>query len=540
MLIEGELHDNKSAGFSIFTSDGPQRCCFLVRAAARSTVPRWRLSREAPGLKVRDKVLAASLINSETTRDLRSSLRHKQSPPRAKMWHKLPLIIVIPLAAILLAALYITYRLVDPLPPRHLAIAAGMAGSGYDNFARQYARILARHGVELEIHNSAGAVENLDLLRDPTSGVQAALTTFGVTQPADADTLYSLGGVFDAAIFIFYRNAEPVTLFAQFRGKRVSIGMPGTALRSLMLEVLEATDALDPSTHLVDLDYTQAIEALTSGEIEVAVLPQLDGNPLQRALGGPGIQVMSVAQAEAIAKTVPGLKHVVLWRGLLDLSRDIPNSDVDLLASRNRLLVRKDLHPALQYLLLEAMREVHWPAGPFNRLGEFPAEQPNDLPLSPTAQAFYRSGPTLWQRYTSFWLTSLLNQIIFFVIPVVATLIPVIGFAIPFYRWLHIRRIDHFHRALGRIERGLAQSTDVSQLVEYEARLVEIESAVRSLKVTRLFEVDLHRLMIHLRMVQEDIHGRLRDAGLGHAGRPSTADLNVSGEPKIHASPITT
>src|SRR4030095_4019327 len=210
------------------------------------------------------------------------------------MWFRSPLIVLISLAAIVLAALYVTYRLVDPLPPRHLAIAAGMAGSGYHNFARQYAKILARNGVELEIRNSAGAVENLDLLRDPTSGVQAALTTFGVTQPADADTLYSLGGVFDAAIFIFYRNAEPVTLFAQFRGKRVSIGMPGTALRSLMLEVLEATDALDPSTHLVDLDYTQAIEALTSGEIEVAVLPQLDGNPLQRALGGPGIQVMSV------------------------------------------------------------------------------------------------------------------------------------------------------------------------------------------------------------------------------------------------------
>jgi hypothetical protein len=84
--------------------------------------------------------------------------------------------------------------------PRHLAIAAGPAGSGFDNFARQYARILARHGVELEIRNFAGAVENLDRLRDPASGVQAALTAFGVTQPADADVLYSLGGVFDAAI----------------------------------------------------------------------------------------------------------------------------------------------------------------------------------------------------------------------------------------------------------------------------------------------------------------------------------------------------
>ncbi len=421
---------------------------------------------------------------------------------------RLALVIMIASAAIVVAALYVIYRLVDPLPPRHIAIAAGMAGSGYDNFARQYARILARHGVELEIRNSAGAVENLDLLRDSTSGIQAALTTFGITQTADADILYSLGGVFDAAIFIFYRNAEPITLFAQFRGKRLSIGIPGSALRSLMLEVLETTDALDASTDRLDLDYTQSLDALIAGEIDVAIVPQLDGSPLQRALGAPGIRLMSVAQAEAIAKTVPGLKHVVLWRGLVSLPRDIPDSDIDLLASRNRLLVRKDLHPALQYLLLEAMREVHWAPGAFNRLGEFPAEQPSDLPLSPTAAAFYRSGPTFWQRYTSFWLTSLLNRIVFFVIPVVVTLIPIIGFAPRFYRWLYVRRIDKMHRALGNLERQLSQSADMSRFGEYQARLAEIESAVRLLKVARPFEVDLQRLRIHLRMAQEDI-GRM-------------------------------
>jgi hypothetical protein len=256
----------------------------------------------------------------------------------------------------------------------------------------------------------------------------------------------------------------------------------------------------------LDLDSTEAIDALIAGEIDVAIFAsQLDTSFLQRALGVPEVRLMNVAQAEAIAKTVPGLKHVVLWRGLISLTRDIPNSDIDVLASRNSLLVRKDLHPALQYLLLEAMREVHWAPGPFNRLGEFPAEQPNDLPLSPTAEAFYRSGSSFWQRYTSFWLTSLLNRIVFFVIPVVAALIPVIGFAPRFFRWLYVRRIDQLHRALGKLERELAQSADKSRSVEYQTRIAEIESAVRSLKVARPFEVDLHRLRVHLRMVQEDL-----------------------------------
>src|SRR6266516_2891790 len=417
---------------------------------------------------------------------------------------------VFSLAAIAIAVLYGLYRWVDPLPPRDFAIAAGSATSGYDTIARRYARILARHHVRLDVRNSAGAVEDLELLREPASGVQAALTTFGIAEPKHADILYSLGGIFDAPIFIFYRNAEAITRFAQFRGKRLSIGMPGTALRSLMLQVLNATDALDAVTHLLDLGTAEAVDALIAGEIDVAVFPsQLDGGLLQRALGAAGIGLMNVAQAEAIAKTIPGLKHVVLWRGLISLSRDIPPSDIDLLASRNRLLVRKDLHPALQYLLLEAMRKVHSAPGPFNRLGEFPAEQPNDLPLSPTAEAFYRSGPTFWQRYTSFWLTSLLNRIVFFVIPVVVVLIPVLGFASRLYRWLYVRRLHQLHRALGNLERELAHGVDGSRSVEYQARITEIESAVRSLRLPRRFEVDLQRLRVHLRMVQEDV-ARLR------------------------------
>src|SRR5262249_54226448 len=98
-----------------------------------------------------------------------------------------------------------------------------------------------------------------------------ALTALGFTRTGDEDTLDSLGGVFDAPIFIFYRNAEPITQFVQFRGKRLSIGTPGTALRALILQVLTATDAVDASTQLLNLD--SAIDALIAGEIDWRSLP---------------------------------------------------------------------------------------------------------------------------------------------------------------------------------------------------------------------------------------------------------------------------
>jgi TRAP-type uncharacterized transport system substrate-binding protein len=343
-------------------------------------------------------------------------------------------------ASIAVGVIYVIYLVVDPLPPRHFTIATGAANSSYDNFAKRYQQILARYGVDLEIRNSAGAVENLRLLRDPSSGVQAALTSFGVTTTDDADILYSLGGVFDTPIFIFYRSEGVRTIFSQFRGSRFAIGTQGTALRLSMSEVLKAAGASDASNVFLDLDNGQAIDALIAGRVDMVAVPQPETGLLDRLLETPGIILMNVVQAEAIAKAVPGLKRVILWQGLFDLSRDIPGSNFDLLAFRSRLLVRNDLHPALQYLLLEAMRKVHWAPGPFNTLGEFPAEQPNDLPLSPTAQAFYRSGPTLWQRYTSFWFSSLLSRFAFFGIPVVVTLIPILGFVLTFHRWLYMRR----------------------------------------------------------------------------------------------------
>ena len=119
-------------------------------------------------------------------------------------------LIALPGTAVI-AILYVAYSLIDPLPPRRLVIAAGIAGSGYDNFARSYARILARDGIDMEIRSSAGAVENLDLLRNPASTVQAALTTVGFAEPGDSDHLASLGGVFDAPIFVFYKSTERVT-----------------------------------------------------------------------------------------------------------------------------------------------------------------------------------------------------------------------------------------------------------------------------------------------------------------------------------------
>ncbi len=76
---------------------------------------------------------------------------------------------------------------------------------------------------------------------------------------------------------------------------------------------------------------------------------------------------------------------------------------------------------------------------------------------------------------------------------------------------------------------------DKSRFVEYQTRIAEIESAVRLLKVARPFEVDLHRLRIHLRIVEEDINrlgasaSELMTQSIRGLGRADQASMSGNG-----------
>lgn len=413
----------------------------------------------------------------------------------------------IPSALLVLAVFYAAYRLVDPAPARRIVISTSSPGSGYERFARLYQARLGRDGVELEIRESGGSLENLERLRDDASGVQAAFTTTGAALPGDAEKLASLGGLFYSPIFVFYRAPRTLERFSQLRGARISIGLPGTFVRGYAHRILEEAGALGGRTALLDLDNDAALAALAEGRIDAAIFPApLDAPVVQRALATRGVRMMSTAQAEAISKRLPELTNVVLPRGLINLERDEPRENVQLLATANSLLVRKDLHPALQYLLLEAMREAHSPPGPFSRQGDFPAAMPQDLPLSQQAERFYRSGRPWLYQYTNFWLAVLLDRLALIIIPVLLALIPILRYAPSLYTWLHRRRLWRLHREIAELDFRVSDAPQMKDA--HRARLAELESQVRLLRVPLPFEDEVYHLRNHLAL----LHGRLDSA----------------------------
>jgi hypothetical protein len=103
----------------------------------------------------------------------------------------------------------------------------------------------------------------------------------------------------------------------------------------------------------------------------------------------------------------PFLNKVVVPAGVGDLAKDRPPSEATLFAPKASLVVRNDLHSAIQYLLLDTATQIHSPPGIFRRAGQFPAAEAIEFPLSNVALQFYKSGRPFLQNYLPFWMASL-------------------------------------------------------------------------------------------------------------------------------------
>jgi TRAP-type uncharacterized transport system substrate-binding protein len=409
------------------------------------------------------------------------------------------------IAALLFTAVVLLWALfaaLIPLPKRDVSIATGTAGSAYADIAERYREILARDGVRLHLVPTNGAVENLERLRDARAGVDAGFVLAGTTNELESPDLVSLGSVFYEPLWVFSHNATLLGLLHERPNARLSIGPVGSATRPLVLKLL-ALNGID-TTKLQLSGYAQeeGVRRLIAGEIDAdAMLSAWDSPAVQKLLLAPGVQLMGFERADAYVALNPRLSKLVLPQGVADIGANRPPADVPLIASKASLVVRRDLHPALQYLLIQAAIEVHGRPGIFQRAGEFPAPEAIDLPLSDEARHLYKSGPSILQRKLPFWLAELLQRLAIVILPLAGILYP-LGYVLPGLYRRHIEnRLYRLYGELGFIEGALQRSTDAEERSQMLARVEELERRAIGLHMPSSYSEKSFNLKTHIRAV---------------------------------------
>ncbi|MFT3665246.1 TAXI family TRAP transporter solute-binding subunit [Piscinibacter sp.] len=429
-----------------------------------------------------------------------------------------------PFILLALVLLLLAYKLLDPNPPKKVVLATGAEQGAYAEFGKRYAALLARHGIRVELRGTAGAAENLQLLRDEDSGVDLAFVQGGAdvqhASSADADAanagLVSLGSLFYEPVWLFYREAsarraigkpalESLADMARPGDWTLNVGAPGSGVPNLVGRLLEANRIEPGALKLFERPSTPAVVALLDGELDALVFASAPESPLvQMLLQTPGIRLFDFPQAEAYSRRFPFLSAVTLPRGVVDLARDLPPANIRMIAPTATLVAKESLHPALVQLFVQAARQIHGGPGWFQRKGAFPSIENTERTLAPEAERFYRSGPPFLQRYLPFWLANLIDRMWVVLVSIIAILIPLSRVVPPLYALRVRSRIFRWYGQLRRLEEAAPERPSGELLAELD----KLEERAGRISVPLSYADELYALRANIHMVRRRLQGK--------------------------------
>jgi TRAP transporter TAXI family solute receptor len=418
------------------------------------------------------------------------------------------------LASVVAATVAAIWILVPRLagPPRTITLATGLEGGAYAELGPRYQKILARSGITVHLLPTEGDVDNLAKLGDRHLDVSAAFVQAGIATAEEKSGLSSLGTLMFSPMWMFERGEHSGIGVGNLAGKRVSIGPEGSGTRFQSLKLL-ALEGVDPkSVELKAYTPAEAEKALDREEVDAVVIVASWESPvIRRLMADSRIWLVNFPRADAFVALMPYLTKLIIPMGVGDLAKNLPRTDVALLATKVSLLIREDLHPALQYLLLDAASEIHGGPALFQHAGQFPAGEPMDVPLSSDAQHFYKSGLPFLYRYFPFWLAVLVERLLILLIPVVGLLFPVLRVLPRLYFGAMQRRILALYRELKLVEWELDERPAGESAASLVTRIDQLEARANRLGVPLTLTQSLYHLKAHILLVRGRIAGHSAD-----------------------------
>jgi TRAP transporter TAXI family solute receptor len=435
-----------------------------------------------------------------------------------------------PIIFLVIGLLIAAYWYLQPQPPKHVTLATGPTGSAYAEFGKRYAAALKASGITVELKPTSGSSENLELLRK--GGADVGFVRGGSADPvADEEAgLSSLGSLFFEPIWLFYRadsalkvdkKTGTLTSLTQLRGLRVNVDMPGSGLPEIMERLFKANRLAPDDVLLSNLEQAAAAEALQAGLLDAIVLSSAPQSPqVQRLLRAGDIKLMDFGQADAYSRRFPFLSAVTLPRGVVDLSKDLPPSDVSLLAATTSLLSREETHPALRQLFAQSAQTVHSDAGWFNRARDFPNTRTSELPVSPEGDRAINGTPPFWQRYLPFWASNLVERMWLVLGGLLVLMLPLSRVIPPLYQFRVRRRVFRWYARLRDIEGKVDAKTGERDALLKE--LDDLDRVVNKVAVPLSYADELYALRNNIYAVRKRV---LAGSAKGEAASAPMAPL---------------
>ncbi|MCY1164538.1 MAG: PhnD/SsuA/transferrin family substrate-binding protein [Pseudomonadota bacterium] len=389
------------------------------------------------------------------------------------------------------------------LPPGKAVIAAGSPQGSYSRLAQRYAEQLERTGLNVEIVYSDKQNGSLEQLMDARNAAGIGFA-HGIYANARSP-VQALAVVGQEPVWVFSGADGPASL-AQAKGARVAAGAASSSSFMAAKVMLEHAGLRPADVHFDPAVGVAAAEALADGKIDVLFLAAGEDSQAVQLLTRQGnIQLLGTEHAGALVAQEPHLQPLLLPQGAIELRGDIPPRDLTLMSLQTHLLVRPEVHPALQRALLDAAIAIHEGPNFLQRHGQFPSFRGSDFSLSPVARA-YSLGARPWlETLLPYGTAQQVELLMFAIIPILAIALILLAWIPRLFDWRISAALNHFYGDVKFLESDMDKiaTENPMALRRLLERLDNIERQVVALDLPDEFSDRWYTLREHLAAARE-------------------------------------
>lgn len=389
------------------------------------------------------------------------------------------------------------------LPPTTAVITAGSPQGSFARLAQRYAQKLESIGMNVDIAYWGDENSELERLLSPANAASIGFAHGIYAQSTPA--LQALAVIDSEPIWIFSTLNGPGSV-KQAAGSRIAAGGPKSASFMAAQLILAHAGVRISDVRFQTQTGVDAAQALLTGKVDLVVaIAGDDAQLIQLLTRQGGVQILGIEQAGALASKQSVLQPLLLPEGSLELGNNLPPRDVTMASLQTHLLVKPDVHPALQRALLGAALEIHEEPTFLQRHGQFPTYGSSDFPLSPTAKAYSQGNRPFMETLLPYRTAQFAELLLFALIPILAITFFILAWIPRWFDWRVNSAIHHFYGDLKFLESEMdsvatSNPMGLRGLIE---RLDAIEQRVVKMELPDAFSDRWYTLREHLSAAQE-------------------------------------
>ena len=414
-----------------------------------------------------------------------------------------------PIILLIIGAFYFTAQFIQPSPKKEITIATGAKDGNYYKTALVYKNLLEKDNVKVNILTSEGSIDNIKILKENKADV--AFIQNGTITSADTSNIKSLASIYYEPLWVFYRNeGYTVDYMIQFISKKIAVGTIGSGTKDLADKILKDNGINEQNSTILNYNTKEAKEKLEKGEIDVIfIVSSHNSEVVKELLADPKINLFSFKRARAYSRKYTFLEALDLYEGTIDLYKNLPDENINLLATTANLVVQKDFSEELKRILLKKVVEVHNKKDLFAKAGQFPNIDNMKLDLDEEAKRYFEYGDTFLEKIFPYWIASNIDRLKILLIPLLTLMFPLFKGLFPLYNWSMRSKIYRWYEEIQKIDKETDKAKK-EELQSYFSRVEQLREEIsKETKVPLSFMGEYYNLQLHLDHIKNKIETKL-------------------------------